>query len=142
MSVIDLVLGILFGLDYERVSDRAAAASLDVTADTGKTQLLIAGQAAIGTLFSVVLRGYVLWLCNVVLVVFLFTQALLVSDYNRLAPFRRHENGVGMVGIGSGGLGGESNDGFVNDNADRKPHPIEAYGNKYVLAFIIFDHWV
>lgn len=126
ISIIDLVLGILFGLDFEKVVTAGHSVALvgpEVAAANG--QLLIAGQAAIGTLFSIVLRGYVLWLVNVVLVVFLFSQTLLVADFNRLAPFRRT-----LASSATAGAGGQTNGGFQDETPARKPHPIEAFGSK------------
>lgn len=63
-------------------------------------------------LFTIILRGYLLWILNVVLAVYFFTQTLRISDYNRLAPK--------PVGV--------SNPGYVDDA--RRNHPIEAYGSK------------
>lgn len=123
ISIIDLVLGILFGLDFEKVLIAGHAMPLTgAPADVTNAHLLIAGQAAIGTLFSVVLRGYVLWLVNVMLVVFLFTQTLHVSDFNRLAPFRRT--------AAAAGANGQANGGYEDETPSRRPHPIEAFGSK------------
>lgn len=140
VSVIDLALGILFGVDYDRVmvcisSDTkhnycfkfnlcsiqrsqipgfAAPVDPPVGEPIGvsPTFLLLAAQSGIGMLFSIVLRGYLLWILNVVLAIYFFTQTLRISDYNRLTPK--------TVGV--------SNPGYVDDA--RRNHPIEAYGSK------------
>lgn len=86
---------------------------------------MIAGQTAIATLFSVVLRGYVLWLINVVLLIFLFSQTLLVADYNRMEPERL----AGRSPRGNGN-GGTVNGGYRGEQVAQKSVAIDAFGGK------------
>lgn len=77
--------------------------------------LLAAAQAGVGMLFTIVLRGYIIWIINVALSIYFFTQTLEISDFNRLSAKQP--------------TGGVSNRAFTDES--RTQHPIEAYGNKY-----------
>lgn len=126
VTLLDLILGVLLGLDYEKVNNAANAIALNPAADIVNGHLLIAGQTAIGMLFSIVLRGYVLWLINVVLLIFLFSQTLLVADYNRMEPERL----AGRSPRGNGVNGGTVNGGYRGEAVAQKSMAIDAFGGK------------
>lgn len=123
VAIIDLALGILFGLDYDRIMARSYVEPLlTVGAVDSPPFLLAAAQAGVGMLFTIVLRGYIIWIINVALAIYFFTQTLEISDYNRLTT----------KPLASANNGGASNRGFVDEPSSRaqQQHPIEAYGNK------------
>lgn len=45
--------------------------------------ILIAAKTASGIMMSITLRGYTIWLINLVLCIYFFTQTFKISDYNR-----------------------------------------------------------
>lgn len=45
--------------------------------------LLIAAKTASGIMMSITLRGYTIWLINLLLCIYFFTQTFKISDYNR-----------------------------------------------------------
>lgn len=46
--------------------------------------LIVAAKTAAGIMMSVALRGYTIWLINIVLCIYFFTQTFKISDYNRI----------------------------------------------------------
>lgn len=46
--------------------------------------LIVSAKTAAGVMMSVSLRGYTVWLINIVLCIYFFTQTFKISDYNRI----------------------------------------------------------
>lgn len=59
--------------------------------------VLLAAQGAAGIMMGVAFRGFLLWLLNVVLVCYFFTQTLRISDFNR-------RQATGFVGADNNGF--------------------------------------
>ena len=123
--MIDLVLFILFALDYDTIFSHSFGIPLDFADSTNA--VLITAQNTAGMLMSVALRGYVLWLINLALAVYLFTQTFKIYDYNKLSEQR------GIV-TGSTSTVGQVNNAFVhNELASHsifKNQPIQAFEPK------------
>lgn len=110
LSLMDLAFGILFGLDY---NDLMHLAHQIPTTEFNTSQfVLIAAQTASGAMMTMAFRGFILWIINVALAVYLFSQTFSIFDYNKFQPAEPI---------------GTTNRAFVNDE---KSHPIDAYGNK------------
>lgn len=97
---------------------------VDDMANTQQPQyLIVAARTAAGVMMSVALRGYTIWLINIVLCIYFFTQTFKISDYNRIKA-------------------AISNPIFVSpDGTMRKkmPHQNSPYPDKLVnLKFLIF----
>lgn len=120
ISMIDLVLFILFALDYDTIFSHSFGISLEFADPTNA--VLITAQNSAGMMMSVALRGYILWLINLALAVYLFTQTFKIYDYNKLKEQR---------GIAPTGSGGQVNNAFVhNEIASHsifKNQPIQAF---------------
>lgn len=91
ISMIDLVLFILFIIDYDTIMQASWLVSLNLQPST--QSVLITAQNTAGMMASIALRGFFLWFVNLALTVFLFTQTFRVYDYNRTKQF----NNVGQV---------------------------------------------
>lgn len=93
--IIDLVLFILFLLDYIAIMHLSYERSLDFAASN--VSVLITAQNTAGIMASVALRGYLLWLINIFLVITLFGKTFYVYDYNKIQqpvqPFSDHQQG-------------------------------------------------
>lgn len=120
--MIDLVLFILFALDYDTIFSHSFGISLDFAIPSNV--VLITAQNSAGMMMSVALRGYVLWLINLALAVYLFTQTFKIYDYNKLSEQR------GIV-TGSSRSGGQVNNAFVHN--ELAAHSI--YKNQPIQAF-------
>ncbi|KAL7048885.1 hypothetical protein ACKWTF_003514 [Chironomus riparius] len=83
ISMIDLVLFIFFVLDYETLLSHSFSQSLNFAPVT--SSVLLSAQVSAGIMFSVALRGYLLWAINLGVCLFLFTQTFKIYDYNKLA---------------------------------------------------------
>lgn len=59
--------------------------------------VLLGAQASAGVMMGVAFRGFLLWIVNVALVCYFFTQTLVITDYNRA-----QENAGGMENFGYG----------------------------------------
>lgn len=46
--------------------------------------LIVAARTAAGVMMSFAFRGYTIWLINIVLCIYFFTQTFKISDYNRI----------------------------------------------------------
>jgi len=108
LSLMDLSFGILFALDYNDTMFLAHHQGLGVPLQ----HVLIAAQTAIGAMMTIAFRGFVLWIINVALCIYLFAQTFNIFDYNKFQP-------VEPIGT--------TNRAFVNEE---KNHPIDAFGNK------------
>ncbi|XP_059614453.1 uncharacterized protein LOC132260398 [Phlebotomus argentipes] len=82
ISIVDMALGILFGLDYGTIMDHAY--TIDFVGATINHAILLAAQASAGVLMGVAFRGFLLWLINVFLALYLFTHTFKISDHNRM----------------------------------------------------------
>lgn len=60
--------------------------------------VLMAAQAAAGVMMGVAFRGFLLWIVNVALVGYFFTQTLEITDFNRA----QDNHGGGMDNFGYG----------------------------------------
>lgn len=78
------MLFVLFILDYIDVMQLSYQRELDFAASN--LAVLITAQNTAGIMASVALRGYLLWLINIFLVVFLFGKTFYVYDYNKIKP--------------------------------------------------------
>lgn len=81
ISMIDLVLFIMFILDYDTIIRHSYDISSNFAVST--STILITAQNTAGMMASIALRGYLLWLINLVLCIYLFTQTFRIYDYNR-----------------------------------------------------------
>lgn len=114
--MIDLVLFVLFIVDYNTIMQRAYNAPLNFATVTNT--VLITAQNTAGMLASIALRGYILWFINLVLTIYLFTQTFRIYDYNHTTE------AVNKTG--------QTNDAFQNEEFQGhsifKNQPINAYG--------------
>lgn len=46
--------------------------------------LIVSAKTAAGIMMSIALRGYTIWIMNIVLCIYFFTQTFKISDYNRI----------------------------------------------------------
>lgn len=83
VSMIDLVMFIFFVLDYETILSHSFSQTLNFAPTT--SSVLLSAQVSAGIMFSVALRGYLLWVINMGICLFLFTQTFKIYDYNKLA---------------------------------------------------------
>lgn len=95
VSVIDLVLFILFALDYDTIFSHSFNFPLEFSPPT--SSVLITAQNSAGIMMSLALRGYILWLINLLLALYLFTQTFKVYDYNKLMKSGRIAPSTGQV---------------------------------------------
>lgn len=93
--MVDLVLFVLFITDYNTILQHSYNYSLNF--GTSVHSILIVAQNTSALLASLALRGYLLWLINLILTVYLFTQTFRVYDYNRMKSISKPE---GQVNIG------------------------------------------
>lgn len=116
VSMIDLVLFVLFIVDYNTIMQQAYTLGLNFSPVTNS--VLITAQNTAGTMASIALRGYILWFFNVVLSIYLFTQTFRIYDFNQTTE------AVNKTG--------QSNVGFQNEEFQGhsifKNQPIAAYG--------------
>jgi hypothetical protein len=130
IAIVDLVLFILFVIDYETILSHSLSASLNFAVAT--SSILLSAQNAAGIMYSVALRGYALWLINLVLSLYLFTQTFKVYDYNKLAS----------SGGGIAATSGHVNSGFKSDDIQQhsifKNQPIKAYDIQQLSENLIF----
>lgn len=115
ISMIDLVLFILFIIDYNTIMELSYNVGLNWVPAT--RSILVTAQNTSGMLASIALRGYLLWLINLALTVYLFTQTFRVYDYNRMSELNKT---------------GQLNDGFRKDDVSQghsiyNNAPIQAY---------------
>ncbi|KAG5677711.1 hypothetical protein PVAND_007443 [Polypedilum vanderplanki] len=117
IAMIDLVLFILFVIDYETILSHSYSESLNFAVST--SSILLSAQNVSGIMFSVALRGYILWLINLILSLYLFTQTFKIYDYNKLEA------------SGANVSGGQVNQGFKSEEIQQhsvfRNEPIKAY---------------
>lgn len=76
ISAMDLALGVIFGIDYGRFA--AQAVLQDFAADPSMA-IFISAQIVSMSMMSVAFKGFVLWIINIGLVCYLFTETFLIS---------------------------------------------------------------
>jgi hypothetical protein len=81
VCMIDMVLFILFIIDYETIVTHSFNVSLNFSPATNV--VLLSGQNTAGMMASLAVKGYFLWIVNLCMTVYLFTQTFKVYDYNR-----------------------------------------------------------
>lgn len=112
--MIDLVLFILFILDFDTIMQRSFEFSLNFAASS--LSILITAQNTSGMMASLALRGYLLWFINLGIACYLFTQTFKVYDHNKL-------NGVN--GTGQDNVAFHNNE--LKDHSIYKNQPIQAF---------------
>ncbi|XP_053676388.1 uncharacterized protein LOC128726598 [Anopheles nili] len=113
ISVLDLALGILFAIDYDMIVHALFEYPFGLNVVLPSVQVLATAAHVSGIMMVMAFRGWVFWIVNVALAIFLFTQTFKIYDYNQAK--RKHKNGT-------------TNGGFVpeSDATARRP-PIDAY---------------
>uniref|UniRef100_A0A1Q3FQW2 Putative conserved plasma membrane protein n=1 Tax=Culex tarsalis TaxID=7177 RepID=A0A1Q3FQW2_CULTA len=109
ISVLDLALGIQFGVDYDTIIHALFLRIAQPTVTQADHVLALASTVS-GIMMVMAFRGWIFWVVNVGLAVYLFTQTFKIYDYNQL---RRKSAGM-------------ANGGFVGDQGARRGH-IDAY---------------
>lgn len=67
------------------VKHKAHSVTVDENGNTAQPYyLIISAKTAAGIMMSIALRGYTIWLMNIVLCIYFFTQTFKISDYNRI----------------------------------------------------------
>lgn len=121
ICMVDMVLFILFIIDYETVITRSFNVSLNFSPTTNV--VLLSAQNTAGMMASMAAKGYILWIFNLCATVYLFTQTFKVYDYNR-TRLRTTEN-VNK---------GQVNNAYTNDEFQGhsifKNQPIQAFDNQ------------
>lgn len=82
ISMIDLVLFIFFVLDFDTLLSHSITQSVNFASSA--SSILLSAQISSSIMFSVALRGYVLWIINMCVTFFLFTQTFKIYDYIKL----------------------------------------------------------
>lgn len=91
--------------------------------------VIITAQNTAGIMASVALRGYLMWLINLCLVIFLLTQTFKVYDYNKIQARQDDDRSNGRVNRGFD----RSNDDFKDHSIFRHEPPIQAFNETSVL---------
>lgn len=129
ISVIDLVLFILFVIDYDTIFTHSFDVELEFSQPS--SSILITAQNSAGMMMSVALRGYVLWLINIALAVYLFTQTFKIYDYVKLSANDRLPTG------------GQVNQAFslyeAHNQSMYKNQPINAFEPRYTYLLVILN---
>ena len=81
VCMVDMVLFILFIIDYETIMTRSFNVSLNFSPTTNV--VLLSAQNTAGMMASLAAKGYLLWIVNLCMTVYLFTQTFKVYDYNK-----------------------------------------------------------
>lgn len=101
--------------------------------------VIITAQNTAGIMASVALRGYLMWLINLCLVIFLMTQTFKIYDYNKIQA-HDEDRSNGRVNRGFD----RSNDDFKDHSIFRNEPPIQAFNEtsvylkKYFCKLLIF----
>lgn len=117
--MVDMVMFILFIIDYETIMTHSFNISLNFSPVTNV--ILLSGQNTAGLLASISMRGYFLWFINLIMTLYLFTQTFKVYDYNR-TKLRAAT--------------GQTNNAYTNDELSGhsiyKNQPIQAFDSQWV----------
>lgn len=114
IAIIDLGLGIVFGIDFGIFQTQLDAIQISQQLLTPNSYfLLLTGQTVSGIMMVVCYRGFILWIINICLAGYLFSETFKIYDYNKM-----------KVGF--------SNPGFISDSHTMHTGatPIDAYGLK------------
>lgn len=117
ITIIDLVLFIMFIMDYDTILAYSFGVSLDGTVPSTMS-ILITAQNTAGMMASLAMRGYVLWIINLSFAIFLFTQTFKIYDHNEKNKIDKN---------------GQVNNAFKNDTEELQGHSI--YNNRPISAF-------
>lgn len=109
ISILDLALGIQFAVDYDTIIHALFLRPTEAVVTQADHVLSLAATVA-GIMLVMAFRGWIFWLVNVGLAIYLFTQTFKIYDYNQL---KRKSTGM-------------ANGGFVGDHGARRG-PIDAY---------------
>lgn len=119
--MIDLAIFILFAIDYDTIFSHSFTVDFDFADPT--SAILITAQNSAGMMMSVALRGYILWLINLVLAVYLFTQTFKIYDYNKLGGQR----GITSTSVNTGQVNNAFVHNELNTHSIYKNQPIHAF---------------
>jgi hypothetical protein len=119
ISIIDLVLFILFTLDYDTILTHSFDFNLNF--QVAVSSILITAQNTAGIMMSLALRGYILWLLNIGIAVFLFIQTFKISEFNS----QNEKSTAG--GIVNGGFNAEN----VYIHSSNRSQPIKAFETRF-----------
>uniref|UniRef100_A0A182TPS8 Uncharacterized protein n=1 Tax=Anopheles melas TaxID=34690 RepID=A0A182TPS8_9DIPT len=114
ISVLDLALGILFAIDYDTVVRALFEYPFDMGQVLPAVQVLATAVHVSGIMMVMAFRGWILWIVNVSLAIFMFTQTFKIYDYNQM---RRKQKSTG----------GTANGGYVPEGDTMRRPPIDAY---------------
>uniref|UniRef100_A0A182K925 Uncharacterized protein n=1 Tax=Anopheles christyi TaxID=43041 RepID=A0A182K925_9DIPT len=115
ISVLDLALGILFAIDYDTVVHALFEYPFDMGQLLPAVQVLATAVHVSGIMMVMAFRGWIFWVVNVSLAIFMFTQTFKIYDYNQM---RRKQKSNG---------GGRANGGYVTEGDTMQRPPIDAY---------------
>lgn len=132
ICIIDLVMFIFFVLDYDTLFTHSSGQSLNFA--NAASSILLSAQVSSSIMYSVALRGYLLWAINMGITLYLFTQTFKIYDYNKLTE----------AGVNNNNSNVYMNNAFKNDEmhspATINNQPIMAYELKWVmLDFLILS---
>ncbi|XP_062550290.1 uncharacterized protein LOC134215049 isoform X2 [Armigeres subalbatus] len=108
ISVLDLALGIQFAVDYDTIIH--ALFLRPYPAPDSADQVLLMSATVSGIMLVMAFRGFIIWIANITLIVYLFTQTFTIYDYNQ---FRRKSGSI--------------NPAFVGQTSGTRRAPIDAY---------------
>ncbi|KAL9701306.1 hypothetical protein quinque_004747 [Culex quinquefasciatus] len=118
ISILDLALGIQFAVDYDTIINALFLRIAQPTVTQADHVLSLAATVS-GIMLVMAFRGWIFWLVNVGLAVYLFTQTFKIYDYNQL---RRKLSLPSMLDR----VPERANGGSVGDQGARRA-PIDAY---------------
>uniref|UniRef100_A0A182PRX6 Uncharacterized protein n=1 Tax=Anopheles epiroticus TaxID=199890 RepID=A0A182PRX6_9DIPT len=115
ISVLDLALGILFAIDYDLIVNTLFEYPFGIGQVLPAVQVLATAAHVSGIMMVMAFRGWIFWIVNVSLAIFMFTQTFKIYDYNQMRRKQKQN-------------GGTANGGYVPEGRDasRRP-PIDAY---------------
>ncbi|XP_055533509.1 uncharacterized protein LOC129723355 isoform X1 [Wyeomyia smithii] len=108
ISTLDLALGIQFGVDYGTIIHALFLRPYPTL--TAADQTLTMAVTVSGIMMVMAFRGWIFWVINVGMAVYLFTQSIVIYDYNQM----RRKSGM-------------TNGGFAEDNSGVRRQPIDGY---------------
>ncbi|XP_035788293.1 uncharacterized protein LOC118464772 [Anopheles albimanus] len=117
ISVLDLALGILFAIDYDTLVRALFEYTIINPAIVPTSQVyqqmfvLSSAVHVAGIMMVMAFRGWIFWIVNVTLAIYMFTQTFKIYDYNQM---RRKTNGA-------------TNGGYMPESDGPRRAPIDAY---------------
>lgn len=76
ISAMDLALGVIFGIDYGRFADNASKQNF--FGNSGMA-IFISAQTVSMSMMIIAFKGFILWIINIGLVCYLFTETFLIN---------------------------------------------------------------